>query len=132
MVSKNEERLKTPNWLKLDNAAIIYPSTLSKKYATMFRLTITLNEIVDQKVLNKALLKVINRFPSFCYELKQGLFWFYMKKNQLNPVIEEDYNNPMLRIYFKKYNNYMFRIRYYYNLFFLHTLFLYIHQLKSK
>ncbi len=113
MVSKNEERLKTPNWLKLDNAAIIYPSTLSKKYATMFRLTITLNEIVDEKVLNKALLKVINRFPSFCYELKQGLFWFYMKKNQLNPVIEEDYNNPMLRIYFKKYNNYMFRIRYY-------------------
>ena len=35
---------KIPDWLKLDNAATIYPSTLSKKYAAMFRLTITLND----------------------------------------------------------------------------------------
>ena len=113
MSKRNKANLKIPNWLKLDNAALIYPSTLSKKYASMFRLTITLNEIVDEKILNEALLNVINRFPSFCYELKKGLFWFYMKKNKLNPIIEEDYNNPMLRINFKKYNNYMFRVRYY-------------------
>lgn len=110
---KKELSFKMPNWLKLDNAAIIYPSTLSKKYACMFRLTITLNEIIDKNILNKALLNVINRFPSFCYELRQGFFWFYMKRNNLNPIIEEDYNNPMLRMNFKKYNNYMFRVRYF-------------------
>lgn len=35
---------KTPNWLKLDNAATIYPSTLSRKYAAMFRVSMTLKE----------------------------------------------------------------------------------------
>ena len=110
---KKEKILKIPDWLKLDNAAIIYPSTLSKKYACMFRLTITLNDTVDKTILNNALLNIIDRFPSFCYELRQGFFWFYMKKNKLDPIIEEDYNNPMLRINFKKYNNYMFRVRYY-------------------
>ena len=43
----NDNMPKIPNWLKLDNAATIYPSTLSKKYAAMFRLTVTLNEKVE-------------------------------------------------------------------------------------
>ena len=94
-----------PNWLKLDNAATIYPSTLSKKYAAMFRLTVTLKDKIDPDILE---LSANNK-------LKQGLFWCYLKKINNKIKVQSDYNNPMLRINFKESNNYMFRIRYYEN-----------------
>lgn len=106
---------KTPDWLKLDNAGTIYPSTLSRKYAAMFRVTMSLNDKIDCDILQIALNNVINRFPSFKYKLKQGLFWCYFKRINENPLIEKDYNNPMLRIKFKNHRNYLFRVRYYEN-----------------
>ena len=107
---------KTSNsWLKLDNASTIYPSTLSRKFAAMFRLTITLKDNVDVDVLNTALNNIIDRFPTFKYKLKKGLFWYYFKQINKKMVLEKDYNNPMLRINFKRNNNYMFRVRYYKN-----------------
>ena len=53
---------KTPDWLKLDNAGTIYPSTLSRKYAAMFRVTMSLNDKIDCDILQIALNNVINRF----------------------------------------------------------------------
>ncbi len=106
---------KIPDWLKLDNAATIYPSTLSKKYAAMFRLTITLNDTIDENILEEAVNNIIDRFPTFRFKLKQGLFWCYFKKIKNKVLVENDYNNPMLRINFKNSNNYMFRVRYYEN-----------------
>lgn len=106
---------KIPDWLKLDNAATIYPSTLSKRYAAMFRLTVTLNDKIDPIVLEESANNIIDRFPSFKFKLKQGLFWCYLKKNNKKIVVENDYNNPMFRIDFKKSNDYMFRIRYFEN-----------------
>ena len=102
-------------WLKLDNAALIYPSTLSRKYACMFRLTITLKYDIDKDILNIALNNVLKRFPTFNFELKEGFFWCYLNKIKKPPVIDKDYNNPMLRINFDKNNKYLFRIRTYKN-----------------
>lgn len=101
------------NWIKLDNAATIYPSTLSRKYAALFRMTVTLKEKIDKDILTTALCNVINRFPSFSYKLKQGLFWCYFKHIDGIPNIEEDVNNPMIRFSFKNNNDFMFRIRYF-------------------
>lgn len=106
-----ENNYKMPNWIKLDNAATIYPSTLSRKFAAMFRMTVTLKDSIDVKILNNALKNVMKRFPSFNYELKQGLFWCYFKRIDKVPIVQNDYNNPLLRINFKKNNNFMFRVR---------------------
>lgn len=108
---KLKDKIKLPEWIKLDNAATIFPSTLSRKFASMFRLTITLNEKVDKDLLDKALRVVIKRFPAFRYKLKTGLFWWYFKKNEKNIQVQDDYRNPMLRINFKENNDYMFRVR---------------------
>ena len=107
------DKNKIPNWIKLDNAATIYPSTLSRKYAAMFRMTVTLKEKIDKEILNTALKNVMKRFPSFSYKLKQGLFWCYFKHIDGIPNIDEDVNNPMLRIDFKNNNGFMFRVRYF-------------------
>ena len=110
-----KEDINEITWLKLDNAALIYPSTLSRKYACMFRLTVTLIEEIDKDILASALNNILKRFPTFNFELKQGFFWCYLNKINKPPIIDKDYNNPMLRINFDINNKYMFRIRTYKN-----------------
>ena len=100
-------------WLKLDNAATIYPSTLSRTYTPMFRLTISLTEDIDNDILQKALNNIMKRFPTFNFTLKQGFFWCYFERINSNPRIVPDYNNPMLAMHFYKRNKYMFKVRTY-------------------
>jgi len=100
-------------WLKLDNAALIYPATLSRKQAAMFRLTVTLNDKVDIDILSKAIENIMPRFPTFNFTLKEGLFWFYFDPIDDRPKIDGDYQNPLLRICFKENKNYLFRVRLY-------------------
>ena len=102
-------------WLKLDNAALIYPALLSKKIAPMFRLSVSLKENIDLNTLNMALINIMNRFPTFNFQLKEGLFWCYFDKINNKPIITGDYNNPLLRINFKDNKYYMFRTRVYKN-----------------
>ena len=102
-------------WLKLDNAALIYPALLSKKIAPMFRLSVSLKENIDLNTLNMALIHIMNRFPTFNFQLKEGLFWCYFDKINNKPIITGDYNNPLLRINFKDNKYYMFRTRVYKN-----------------
>ncbi len=100
-------------WLKLDNAATIYPSTLSKKYAAMFRMSVSLDEKIDVRILKKALDNIIPIFPTFHYKLKSGLFWCYFRYNDKDFIIDEDKKNPLLRMNFEINNDYLFRIRHY-------------------
>ncbi len=108
---KNVNDKRIPNWIKLDNAATIYPSTLSRRYAAMFRLTVTFDKKIDVKLLEEALSNVIKRFPTFRYTLKSGVFWCYLKFTKGFPPITKDYKNPLLPINFKENNNFMFKIR---------------------
>ena len=53
MESLMEEKHETiSKWIKLDNAATIYPATLSKKYAHMFRMSAQLRDTVDKEILS--------------------------------------------------------------------------------
>ncbi len=99
------------DWIKLDNAATIYPAILKRKYAPLFRLTITLSEEVDKDILSESLNYILKRFPTFTYTLKEGFFWCYLEKIKTNPKIEKDSVNPMIRRDFDK--KYLFRIRVY-------------------
>lgn len=100
---------KTKDWIKLDNAALIYPATLNRKLAAMFRLTVTLTENIDTIVLKEALKNIMKRFPTFGYTLKQGFFWCYFNKMNKMPRIDEDAQNPMIRNNFDR--NFLFRVR---------------------
>ena len=75
-----------PQWIKPDHSANIYPAALSRRLAAKFRLSITLNEIIDPPCLQQTLEETIRRIPSFQYRLKQGGFWFYFEKQEGSPV----------------------------------------------
>ncbi len=100
-------------WMRLDNAALIYPQAIKKKYAAMFRLTITFTEKIDEEILKVALANTLERLPSFAFRLKRGLFWHYLEKTDGLPPILPDVKNPMNRIRFKENNHFLFRVRVY-------------------
>ncbi len=101
-------------WMKLDNAAKIYPAALSWfGWMSIFRLSAELDEKVDADILDAALQRVIKRFPSMGVRLKRGLFWYYLDGIKRPPRVQRDVKNPCGRMNFKKRDGYMFRVRYY-------------------
>ncbi len=106
---------ETPGWMKLDNAAKIYPPAMSRKWAAMFRLSVTLSEPVDAAILNKAQEAALRRIPTFSYKLKQGMFWHYFERMRGAPDVLPDVGNPLVRINLRKNRHFMFRVRYHDN-----------------
>lgn len=100
-------------WIKLDNAAKIYPAAMSKKWTPMFRLSATLREPVDPPALQAALARTLKRFPTFALRLKNGLFWHYFEWIDGVPEIQEDYANPCVRMDFRENGGFLFRVRYF-------------------
>ena len=117
--------MNNKKWMRLDNAALIYPPSKKKNYAMIFRLTLTFKEKIDRDILAEALKNTLKRLPSFSYRLRRGLFWYYLDKIEGIPPILDDVKNPMRAIDFQKNNYFLFRVRVYENrlaLEFFHTL----------
>ena len=52
-------------WMKLDNAAKIYPAAMSRSWNALFRVSAVLSETVDPAVLQEALDRCMKRRTSF-------------------------------------------------------------------
>lgn len=102
--------MKAPAWTRLDNASIIYPSCRTRKYATIFRMTVTLNETVSPTLLDKALKNTSTRFPGFRYTLDKGFFWWFLRRLENDPKATP--LAPMRPFSFKKNGGYLFRTGY--------------------
>jgi len=103
--------MKEKLWYKLDNSAKIMPSMTNNINTNVFRITCTLYEDVDKKLLQEALDLAVIEFPLFTYTMKSGLFWHYLEQSNVLPQVEEDRFNPCSKIdgpllfrvnYFKK------------------------------
>lgn len=90
-----EQKLK---WMRLDNAAKIYPAALRRKWSNVFRLSATLTEPVDKDILRDALDVTIRRFPSVGVRLRKGLFWFYFERLPKTPELSEEYSYPLVHM----------------------------------
>lgn len=89
---------KKLRWLKLDNAAKIYPAALSQNWSNVFRLSATLTEDVDIPVLQSALDVTVRRFPSIAARLRRGMFWYYLEQIPQAPVIRSELSCPLARM----------------------------------
>ena len=88
LLSKTENRtvMKAPEWIRLDNASIIYPSCRTKNYATLYRMAVALDEPVNTALLDAALRTTATRFPGLCYTLDKGVFWWFLRRLENAPV----------------------------------------------
>ena len=101
-----------PAWLKLDNAAKIYPPSRTRGWAAMFRLSVTLTEPVDPVVLAQAQRSVLKRFPAFAVRLRRGLFWYYLERMEGAPILQQDVGNPLVRMDLRENGRFLYRVRY--------------------
>ena len=110
-MSGQRKKRAFPGWLRLDNAAKIYPAARSRKWMALFRVSITLKEPVDDAILQKALRQLIKRVPLLSYRLRRGLFWYYFDWHESQPAVQPDARNPMLPIDLKENGGFLFRVR---------------------
>ena len=110
-VAKKKKRL----WLRLDNAAKIFPASMRRGWSNVFRVSVSLKEKVDPKVLEKALARIAPRFPSVCAHLGKGLFWYYLEEGDSLPPILEEASRPLLPMQKKEMSRSALRVIYYEN-----------------
>ncbi|MCF8303799.1 MAG: hypothetical protein K9I94_11035 [Bacteroidales bacterium] len=77
-------------WLPLDNAAKIFPATVTSELTTVLRITAVLKERVRIKALMRAVTLIEKRFPYFQMKLKQGFFWYYLEHTGIHFPVEVD------------------------------------------
>ncbi len=82
-------------WMKLDNAAKIYPAARRQNWSNVFRLSVTLKEPVDTAVLQSALDVTVRRFPSISARLRRGVFWYYLQQLEHAPTVRCDSSYPL-------------------------------------
>ena len=82
-------------WMRLDNAAKIYPAARRKGWSNVFRQSVSLCEDVDVDVLQSALDVTVKRFPSIAARLRKGAFWYYLEQVASAPAIGEEYSYPL-------------------------------------
>jgi len=85
-------------WLRLDNAAKIYPAARRQNWSNVFRMSATLTETVDVPVLQAALDVTARRFPSIAARLRRGIFWYYLQQLERAPAVREEFCYPLTRM----------------------------------
>lgn len=85
-------------WMRLDNAAKIYPAARRRSWSNVFRLSATLTEPVDVTVMQSALDVTVRRFPSIATRLRRGAFWYYLQQLAEVPKIREESSYPLTRM----------------------------------
>ena len=112
-------------WMKLDNAAKIYPAAKRRHWNNFFRISANLTEPVDTAVLRAALDVTARRFPSIAVRLRCGVFWYYLEQIPHAPAIQEEKSCPLAHAPFGEVRQCALRVLVYHNRFaveFFHAL----------
>lgn len=68
-------------WDRLDNTAHLFPVIAGESMSNVYRISVTLTELVDRDLLQQALDMVLPKFDGFNLRLRQGVFWYYFEEN---------------------------------------------------
>lgn len=112
-MKKTEKR--TLRWVRLDNAAKIYPAARRKNWSNVFRQSATLFDDVNTGVLKSALDSTVKRFPSIAARLRKGVFWYYLEQVESAPEIHEEYSYPLVFMDKEETRKCAFRVIVYHN-----------------
>lgn len=116
---EKKEKRKRPvqkdiRWDKLDNTAHLFPVIAGENMSNVYRISVTLTELIQPKMLQEALNIVLPKFDGFNLRLRQGVFWYYFEENgKPAPKVREENNFPCRFIRQNKNRSYMFRVTYY-------------------
>ena len=111
---KKEDRYKEIRWERLDNTAHLFPVIAGESMSNVYRISVTLSELIEPELLQEALDIVLPKFDGFNLRLRQGVFWYYFEENgKPAPRVRKEQNFPCRYIRQNKNRSYMFRVTYY-------------------
>ncbi len=97
-LDKHMSRAQKLRWMKLDNAAKIYPAARNQNWSNIYRLSATLTEPIDLDHMERALDITLRRFPSIAVRLRKGVFWYYLEQLRQAPPISPEYSYPLTKM----------------------------------
>lgn len=105
---------KDIRWERLDNTAHLFPAIAGENMSNVYRISVTLTELVEAEVLQQALDIVLPKFDGFNLRMRSGVFWYYFEENgKPAPRVKEEESFPCRYIRPNKNNSYLFRVTYY-------------------
>lgn len=113
MLMNTDAAGKKQKWMRLDNAAKIYPAAKRRNWSNLFRVSATLSEDVDVPILQSALDITVKRFPSMAVHLSKGMFWYCIEELSHAPNVIPDEYYPCTRMSFSDIKRCAFRVLYY-------------------
>ncbi|MCD8098638.1 MAG: DUF6320 domain-containing protein [Lachnospiraceae bacterium] len=99
-------------WRKLDNAALAFPVAAGKNDTRVFRFYCELTERVEPEPLQRALDLTMEKYPLFQAVLRKGLFWFYLERRDIRPLVTEEQKAPCSRLYVPDQKSLLFEVTY--------------------
>ena len=111
---QKSRKQKKIRWEKLDNTAQIFPVIAGENMTNVYRISVTLNEEVQLKLLQQALDLVLPKIDGFNLRMRTGVFWYYFEENgKPAPKVTEEHLFPCRYIHSNKNRSYLFRVTYY-------------------
>ncbi len=110
-----KEKKRSLRWVRLDNAAKIYPAARRRNWSNVYRQSVTLRDEVDVAVLRSALDITVKRFPSIAARLRRGVFWYYLQQIESAPEIREEQSCPLVFMGNEEIRTCAFRVIVYHN-----------------
>jgi NRPS condensation-like uncharacterized protein len=108
--AKKTKSFKERGWLKLDNAAKLFPAIISEDLSHVFRITASLKEPVRYSALKEAVAITSRRFPYFSVSLRSGIFWYFLEFNDQLPRIQVEEEIPCTAFAIKRKNEPLYRV----------------------
>ena len=94
-------------WRKLDDQAKIYSLSRNDYDTSIFRLSVILKDKINQKILEKAVIKTLEKYKAYKVKMEGGFFWYYLDENNKKPVVTEENDQPFKKINTAENNHYL-------------------------
>lgn len=107
--------MASKQWIRLDNAAKIFPAAASGSDTHVFRLSCELTEPVKVQLLQQALTETVAMFPVYQCVMRRGLFWYYLDSTDIQPIVKKEYKPPCSALYSKAKKGLLYEVSYFKN-----------------
>jgi len=111
---KKKPEKRDIRWERPDNTAHLFPAIAGENMSNVYRICVTLTELIDPKLLQQAVDMVLPKFDGFNLRMRKGVFWYYFEENgKPAPKVVEETNFPCRYIHANQNNSYLFQVTYY-------------------
>jgi len=105
-----EEKNKIRSY-RMDNAAVLFSFVCNERITCLFRMAATLKNPINVSILQRALDRIIERFPYYRVNQRPGFFWFYWETNLGKPKVMADSKYTSQEMPMRKKGIFPFRVR---------------------